>query len=325
MPRADRPAARAPLPLAATDKLSVTLCLAIVIHFVLILGISFTARDERPQRKYNTMEIVMVRQQQPPPEETPEANLLAQANLLGGADGQSDLTPEGAPPAPFPAETPELSSPPAMEAQTVPEASAEPESAGQEPEPAETPPEDLQKAEAEAERTEPRPEPAPPRDAADPRASDALDTPPLPSAAELIASSFQIAALSAEIKRKLERKAKRPRRKFISATTREYKYAAYMDAWRAKVERIGNLNYPREARDLQLYGNLILDVALRPDGSVIRIAVKRSSGNRILDDAAVRIVRMAAPFAPFPQNIRGETDILHITRTWQFLNTQRFR
>ena len=144
-------------------------------------------------------------------------------------------------------------------------------------------------------------------------------------ATQLLTDSFRIAALSAEIKRKLEVRAERPRRKFISASTKEYKYAAYMEAWRAKVERIGNLNYPEEARRRGLTGNLILDVALNPDGSINEIIVRRSSGHQLLDDAAIRIVKLAAPFAPFPDNIRKEADILHITRTWQFLDSSSFR
>ena len=109
-------------------------------------------------------------------------------------------------------------------------------------------------------------------------------------------------------------------RKHISASTQEYKYAAYLDAWRRKVERIGNLNYPDEAKRRKLYGNLVLSVALRPDGSVEEIRLTRSSGHALLDDAAIRIVRLAAPYAPFPKEIREETDLLEITRTWQFLS-----
>ncbi len=96
-----------------------------------------------------------------------------------------------------------------------------------------------------------------------------------------------------------------------------------MEAWRAKVERVGNLNYPDEARRRKLSGKLQLDVALKPDGSIHSIKVRRSSGKRVLDDAAVRIVKLAAPFARFPESFRDEVDILHIQRTWQFLRTNR--
>jgi protein TonB len=144
------------------------------------------------------------------------------------------------------------------------------------------------------------------------------------NAAQLFASKErEIAHLTAELQRKTSYYAKLPRRKAISASTKEYKYAAYLDAWRRKVERIGNLNYPDEAKRQRLYGNLILHVAVKKDGSVEQVRVLHSSGHKLLDDAAVRIVRLAAPFSPFPQEISDETDILDITRTWQFLRTNQ--
>ncbi|MGA1562856.1 MAG: energy transducer TonB family protein, partial [Gammaproteobacteria bacterium] len=80
-----------------------------------------------------------------------------------------------------------------------------------------------------------------------------------------------------------------------------------------KVERVGNLNYPHG-----LSGSLLLDVALHPDGNIESIDLRRSSGTPELDRAAIEIVKLAAPFAPFPERIAAETDILHIVRTWQF-------
>ena len=133
-----------------------------------------------------------------------------------------------------------------------------------------------------------------------------------------------MASLSAELDQRLNAYAKRPKRKWISVRTREYKYASYMEAWRAKVERVGNLNYPNEARRKRLSGSLLLEVALNPDGSINAIELRRSSGHRVLDEAAVRIVKLAAPFAPFPKNILQETDILHIERTWRFLSSNQF-
>lgn len=126
------------------------------------------------------------------------------------------------------------------------------------------------------------------------------------------------ARLNAEISRTWQEFQKRPRHMFLNARTQEYKYAAYMDAWRAKIERIGNLNYPDEAKRRHLAGNLLLDVALNADGSIHEISVRRSSGQKILDDAAIRIVELSAPFAPFPPEIHADLDVLHITRTWKF-------
>lgn len=112
------------------------------------------------------------------------------------------------------------------------------------------------------------------------------------------------------------------RQKVIDSSTREYRFAAYMDQWRRKIERIGNRYYPDAARDRGLSGSLILDVALLPDGSVKSIEVQQSSGVPLLDEAAKRIVHIAAPFAPFPDRIRQDTDVLHIVRTWNFSNNR---
>lgn len=110
----------------------------------------------------------------------------------------------------------------------------------------------------------------------------------------------------------------RPRRRFVSANTREHLYAGYMRSWVAKVERVGNLNYPEQARRHNLAGALVLSVDVLQDGSVSQIRLLRSSGYDVLDEAAVRIVRLSAPFAPLPEEIRREVDVLTITRTWQF-------
>jgi len=145
---------------------------------------------------------------------------------------------------------------------------------------------------------------------------------PMISAGQLLASRNQeIAQLTARIEDSARDYIMQPRRRAISASTREYKYANYLEGWRRKVERIGNLNYPEEAKRLGLHGSLILQVAVRADGTVASVRVVRSSGFNVLDKAAVRIVKLAAPYAPFPADIRAETDILDITRTWQFLSS----
>jgi periplasmic protein TonB len=123
--------------------------------------------------------------------------------------------------------------------------------------------------------------------------------------------------LEAEINRNIREYQKRPRKKFIGASAAEYRFAQYEDDWRSKVERVGTLNYPPEARG-KFYGNLRLTVTLRADGSVESIELDRSSGLKVLDAAAFKIVRMASPFAEFPPNIRKDTDQLVITRTWFF-------
>ncbi|NMG16532.1 energy transducer TonB, partial [Aromatoleum bremense] len=143
-----------------------------------------------------------------------------------------------------------------------------------------------------------------------------------PSGLDLLNSAATVARLEAEIDRQLDDYARRPRKKFIGARTKEYRFAQYVEDWRHKIERVGTLNYPEAARG-RLYGSLLLVVAIRADGSIERVEVQRSSGEPILDEAAKRIVQLAAPFAPFPSDIRGDTDILEIARTWTFTNADK--
>jgi len=141
---------------------------------------------------------------------------------------------------------------------------------------------------------------------------------PLPTAAMLMQQSMAMARLQPGIQRDRESQSKLPRRKWISANTREYEFATYMQAWVAKVERVGNLNYPEEVRRLKLVGDLIMTVGVNQDGSVESIEVMRSSGLPQLDQAATRIVRLAGPYSPLGEQISGNVDVLHITRTWRF-------
>jgi protein TonB len=144
-------------------------------------------------------------------------------------------------------------------------------------------------------------------------------------AADLLQRSLDIARLSAQIDQDHDNYQKRPKRKFVGARTREYRFARYVEDWRIKVERIGNLNYPEAARKGKLYGNLQLTVSIRSDGSLESIEINRSSGEKILDEAAINIVKLSGQggFAPFPPNISEDTDILHITRTWVFAPSDR--
>ena len=138
------------------------------------------------------------------------------------------------------------------------------------------------------------------------------------AARDLVEKSLEIERLEAQIKRNMQTYQERPKRTFIGARAREYRFAQYVDNWRQKVERIGNLNYPEEAKSRRIYGSLQLTVAIKADGDVESVEVNRSSGYKLLDQAAIRIVRLAAPFERFPDNVRVDTDILHITRTWSF-------
>lgn len=289
------------------DRLGFAFCLAVLVHGAFIFGVAPAPQAPAPPR-YETMEVVLV---QRPDETLSETARLAQANQ----QDSGEIPLETAPALPQP-DTDQQT-----EALALPEAPALPE----------TPPPALPLPQVQtivdampfpAESLKPLSIEAP--------ATEAVDVAPAaktrePSATALLTEGLKMVAKNAEAERQPETSLAGPRRKFISASAREYKYAAYMEAWRAKVERVGNLNYPEEARRRGISGNLVLEVALSPDGNIHQITVRRSSGHQILDEAAIRIVELAAPYAPFPPSIRADTDLLHITRTWQFLHNREFK
>jgi protein TonB len=135
---------------------------------------------------------------------------------------------------------------------------------------------------------------------------------------DITAAALEMDRLDALISKQQDDYQKRPKRKFVGARAKEYRYALYVDSWRQKVEKVGNLNYPVAARDLKLYGQLQMTVSIRADGSIESIELNRSSGHKILDESAKHIVELAAPYARFPDDVRKEVDILSITRTWTF-------
>ena len=147
---------------------------------------------------------------------------------------------------------------------------------------------------------------------------------PARSGADLASSALAIARIEGQISRQLEEYNQRPRKKFIGARVEEYRFAQYVEDWRQKIERIGNLNYPDAAKG-RLYGSLVMTVVIKANGDLDRVEVSRSSGKKLLDDAARRIVQMASPYAAFPESISRDTDVLEITRTWTFTNADRLR
>jgi len=144
-----------------------------------------------------------------------------------------------------------------------------------------------------------------------------------PDATDLMARSLQMAQLEARIDRNYSAYQERPRKKNIGARTEEYRFARYVEDWRLKVERVGNLNYPDEARQKKLYGSLRLSITIKADGTLEKVDIDLSSGSKILDDAAKRIVQMASPYAAFPEDIKREFGLIEITRTWTFTRSDQ--
>ncbi len=302
-------------PLSIGNPLWPALLLALVTHAVLLYALGFKAPRPLPGA-LPALDVLVLRQADEAAVAPERPNALA--DRAQEADGVEEDNDAGSP----------ASESPAAQAQDLTgAASADLVPMPADPLPAAPPqPATLSADATTAPSSDPAPPPAP-APTADPLAALASPAVPAPtlSAATILASrGEEIARLNAKLVEDTAAFASRPRRKAISASTQEYKYASYLEAWRRKVEAIGNLNYPEEARRRKLYGNLILQVGVRADGSLEEIRVLRSSGSNILDEAAVRIVQLAAPFAPFPPDIRRETDFLDITRTWQFLSNNRF-
>jgi len=136
------------------------------------------------------------------------------------------------------------------------------------------------------------------------------------------AKKIEMMRLQAEVDQQWEAYQKRPRRKFIGSRTEEFWLARYIDNWRQKIEKVGTQNFPQVASarngDQRMYGSLQLTVSIRSSGRVEKIEIDRSSGSKALDQAAISIVEMSAPFSQFTDEMRKDLDILSITRTWTF-------
>ncbi len=274
------------------DRFGISLTLAIVLHAIFILGVGFSASLKPKEPPLPELDVILVHKQS---EQAPEkADFLAQANQQGGGSEVEPDRPQSPVAGPSPLrkglarQKRRNEQPRAEQRQQTPELTSQ---------------NSRQRTTALAQQ-QPRPKPR-------------------TRAGRILQQSMDLARLEAEINQDLKRYAKRPRRKFISANTRESIYAAYMQAWVKKVERVGNLNYPDQARRQHLTGSLVVSVALDADGKVIDIEILQPSGHRVLDEATLRIIRLASPFAPLPEDILKETDILNITRTWQYLPGNR--
>ena len=284
-------AATLPLPAAPrigeSDRLGATMLLSVLLHAMLILGIGFAVEDAAPVLP--TLDVILT---QTKSALTPkQADFMAQADNQGGGEhtkstrptapqaGPLPLPEDGLAPRPLRAQTPAPSPPP--EARVITSTSAQ--------------------------KTLPTPQARPEIDA---------NTQPL--GREKIDRDIEMARLAAEIQLRSQQYAKRPKRKFVSASTKEYAWAEYLRSWVDRVERVGNLNYPDEARRRRIGGVVVISVGVRRNGSVESARIIQSSHTPMLDNAALRIVKLAEPFQPLPKT-KDDPDILHVTRTWQFM------
>ncbi|MDO7910605.1 energy transducer TonB [Pseudomonas monteilii] len=279
-----------------SGRLGLTVALAALVHLGLILGLGFSY--DVPKEVRRSMDITLATFKS---EKAPEkADYQAQDNQQGSGTLDKKAVPTTTEVAPFQdSKVNKVAPPPA----------AKP--------PAPTPPKPDKSAVAtrtpKPEKVVSQPKATPPKPAPEPAAPE-FDSSQL---------SSQIASLEAELSHEQQLYAKRPRiHRLNAASTMRDKGAWYKEEWRKKVERIGNLNYPDEARRQQIYGSLRMMVSINRDGSLYEVLVLESSGQPLLDQAAQRIVRLAAPFAPFTGDL-AEFDRLEIIRTWRFARGDR--
>lgn len=293
---ADIPPDLLPPRVRPVDRLGFTLFLAALVHLALILGVGFTV--VKPAEIRHAMDITLATFKS---EKSPEkADFQAQDNQQGSGTLDKKAVPKTTEVAPFQdSKINKITPPPAAKPQTPP-APAKAVVATQAPKP--------QKVEPKPKESKPQPQPQ-------------AKVPDFDSSQ----LSSQIASLEAELSQEQQLYAKRPRiHRLNAASTLRDKGAWYKEEWRKKVERIGNLNYPEEARRQQMYGSLRMMVSINRDGSLYEVLVLESSGQPVLDQAAQRIVRLAAPFAPFTGDL-AEFDRLEIIRTWRFARGDRLQ
>ena len=272
---------------AENQRFSATLVLSLIVHGLLILGVGFAVSDEAPL--VPTLDVIFSQTSTPL---TPrQADFLAQANQQGGGDHDKAARPRDSQPGVVPQPRTGLAPVPVQ----ARHAAATP------------PPESRVVSSRRGEDLQPRQQPDP-----------QVEQPQTAADAAREQRDAEMARLAAEVHLRSEQYAKRPNRKFVSASTREYAYANYLRAWVDRAERVGNLNYPDEARQRRLAGKVVITVGVRRDGSVESSRVLVSSGVPVLDAAALRVIQLAQPFPPLPHTDDG-VDILQVTRTWLFL------
>ena len=277
------------------DRLGLTFVLAAIFHGIVILGVTFSIAPAAQNPQPPTLDVIIV-QTQNPTKENKDAKYLAQVTQQGGGDSAEKVRPSDMFTAPTLAPDPGM----AMQTSTEQVASID------------------QLADVAVLH----------QDQSDFQVKSAdkiSDQDRLNPAQQRNQQQMQTARLAEEIDAMIEKQAERPKVKFMNSSTKEFLPARYMRNWINRVERIGNLNYPDQAKRNRLSGTLILDVTIDSSGQLLKTELRQSSGHQVLDDAARRIVKLAAPFSPFPAKLKQEADVIHITRSWEFLASNQIR
>ncbi len=284
-----------PSQVTANDRLVFSLFLALVFHGIVILGIGFTLPDPKPSSSSLEITLALNKSEKAPD----DADFLAQMNQEGSGTLEEKIAPSTTEVADF--EDHEI-----RDIEPLPSLASQP-------------PKRVKRRVLSSNKTSRY-------KTVKKQSEEPLDDTPVrkTSALASLQRNLEIASLEAELKEQKQLYSKRPRKRQLSATsTKRVSDAAHLYSWHQKVQRIGNLNYPAKARQKHIYGNVRLMVAVNSDGSLYEIRLLKSSGSHILDESAINTVKLAAPFAPFPDDIGKDTDILEIIRTWQYTKNAR--
>jgi protein TonB len=277
------------------DRFGMTFFLATIFHGMVILGITFSISPPADSKTAPALDIILV--QTKSPVDVKDADYLAQVSQQGGGNAEEKARPQEL----FSAPT--LANKPGITAQT-----SEPQ---------------VQKQKQNEQLAL----------VTQDNAEYIINTEENPVKADdnstinktNVTKKTQTARLAAEISNIIEEQASLNRTKYLNSSTKEFTPAKYMRDWINHVERVGNLNYPDQARRQKLSGTLILDVVINADGKLVKTDLRQSSGHQVLDDAAKRIVKLAAPFPTFSKKLHKEADVIHITRSWEFFNNNSIR
>ncbi len=273
------------------DRFGMTFFLATIFHGMVILGVTFSVSPPADSKTAPALDIILV--QTKSPDEIKDAEFLAQVSQKGGGNAEQKARPRELFSAPTLSDKPGVAKHSSVQQQQKQKQNEQLALLSQN---------DAQY------RINSEKNPAKAEDETTVDKSSA-------------SQNRQTAKLAAEISNTIEQQASIERTKYLNSSTREFTPAKYMRQWIDRVERVGNLNYPDQARRNKLSGTLILDVVINADGKLIKTDLRQSSGHQVLDDAAKRIVKLASPFSAFPKKLRAETDVIHITRSWEFLNS----
>jgi protein TonB len=283
-----------PPKISDNDRLGMTLFLATVFHGIVILGITFSISQPAESESLPALDVILVQTQNP--SKSDEAKYLAQVSQQGGGSDEEQSRPTDLFTAPSLAKNPGMAMATAEQQQASQKQVEKVALLHQDDSSFSIDTDDHKQNPDDATRVRTRNQ-----------------------------ESTRQARLAQELSAEIQKLAEQSRTKYLNSSTREFVPAAYMRQWIDRVERIGNLNYPDQARRDKLSGTLILDVVINAEGELVKADLRQSSGHQILDDAARRIVELAAPYAPFPPKLRKEADVIHITRSWEFMNDNSLR